>query len=571
MALHHVPGGFRVPAFDTEQFVVRDLFSDDYVFRFPLYQRPYRWGTPLAETLLDDILEAAGSQGKVDDHPPYFIGSIVLVKQKERYHLVIDGRQRLTTITILLAVLRDLEKDSDDRADLHALLFDEESEVNNIPAGPRLSVTGVDGDGLMKWVIVNGATQKRPQEDEEVPERVSMVADVAALFRQRLQVLEPALRRRLRDFLIRRCEVVAVITPDENQGLRIFQVLNTRGLPLSDVDLIKPDLLTPLGYEQQERGTQVWDAAEASLGADGLARLLRALYVIYARRMPSEDPKAFHQEFITAARMRDLSKVTLEDIPTYADILGQIEQGDLPIEGDQDCNILLQGLGWLGWKSEDYLPLAMEMLARSGDDMGKAYRWLRGLDRTCYSFFILRNSDRSSRDARREVFLKALNDLSLDRDPVRESGPLDLIPEERRRILDNLTRPIETPFQRRALLQRLEAAVSGRNIHPKLDEATCEHVLPQRIWRTKWSSSFDQRAHREHVNLLGNLVLLNKRHNEISGNKSFQEKKRTLFKSNRQRFFETAKELRKYDDWTPEVIIGRTRSMASALAQAWQL
>lgn len=564
-------GGFRVPAFDTEQFVVRDLFSDDYVFRFPLYQRPYRWGTPLAETLLDDILEAAGSQGKVDDHPPYFIGSIVLVKQKERYHLVIDGRQRLTTITILLAVLRDLEKDSDDRADLHALLFDEESEVNNIPAGPRLSVTGVDGDGLMKWVIVNGATQKRPQEDEEVPERVSMVADVAALFRQRLQVLEPALRRRLRDFLIRRCEVVAVITPDENQGLRIFQVLNTRGLPLSDVDLIKPDLLTPLGYEQQERGTQVWDAAEASLGADGLARLLRALYVIYARRMPSEDPKAFHQEFITAARMRDLSKVTLEDIPTYADILGQIEQGDLPIEGDQDCNILLQGLGWLGWKSEDYLPLAMEMLARSGDDMGKAYRWLRGLDRTCYSFFILRNSDRSSRDARREVFLKALNDLSLDRDPVRESGPLDLIPEERRRILDNLTRPIETPFQRRALLQRLEAAVSGRNIHPKLDEATCEHVLPQRIWRTKWSSSFDQRAHREHVNLLGNLVLLNKRHNEISGNKSFQEKKRTLFKSNRQRFFETAKELRKYEDWTPEVIIGRTRSMACALAQAWQL
>lgn len=56
-------GGFRVAAFDTEQFVVRDLFSDDYVFKFPLYQRPYRWGTQHAEALLNDIMEAAGTVG----------------------------------------------------------------------------------------------------------------------------------------------------------------------------------------------------------------------------------------------------------------------------------------------------------------------------------------------------------------------------------------------------------------------------------------------------------------------------------------------------------------------------
>lgn len=560
-----------MPAFDTEQFVVRDLFCDDYVFRFPLYQRPYRWGTRHAEVLLNDILEAAGTEGKVDDHPPYFIGSIVLVKQVERYHLVIDGRQRLTTIAILLAVLRDLEKDSDDRADLHEMLFDQEAEVHNIPPGPRLSVNGVDGEGLMKWVIVNGATQRRPGSEDEVPDRVAALTDVVALFRHRLSALDPKMRLRLRDFLIRRCELVAVVTADENQGLRIFQVLNTRGLPLADVDLIKPDLLTPLGSDVLERATQVWDDAETSLGADGMSRLLRALYVIYARRMPSDDPKKFHEDFLAAARHRDLARVTLSDIPAYGDILGQIDQGDLPTEADQDCNTLLHGLNWLGWTSEDYLPLAMEMLARSGDDMGRAYRWLKGLDRTCYMFFVLKNSDRSSRDARREVFLKALNDLSLDRDPLREGGPLDLIPEERRRMRDSLNRPIETPFQRRALLQRLEVALTPGNVHPKLDDGTCEHVLPIRTWRTKWNKTFDDRSHREHVNLLGNLVLLNRRHNELGGNKSFPEKKRILFKSNRQRFFETAKDLRKYEDWTPEVILSRTRGMAGTLAQAWAL
>lgn len=61
-----------------EQFVVRDLFCDDYVFRFPPYQRPYRWGSRHAEALLNDILEGSGTEGKVDELPPYFIGSIVL-------------------------------------------------------------------------------------------------------------------------------------------------------------------------------------------------------------------------------------------------------------------------------------------------------------------------------------------------------------------------------------------------------------------------------------------------------------------------------------------------------------
>lgn len=203
--------------------------------------------------------------------------------------------------------------------------------------------------------------------------------------------------------------------------------------------------------------------------------------------------------------------------------------------------------------------------------MGRAYRWLKGLDRTCFKFFILKNSDKSSRDARREVFLKALNDLSLDRDPARDSGPLDLIPEERRRMLDSLRKPIETAFQRRALLQRIEAALTAGNVHHKVDEATCEHVLPARTWRTKWNKTFDDRSHREHVNLLGNLVLLNRRHNELAGNKSFPEKKRILFKSNRQRFFETAKDLRTYEEWTPEVIRTRTKSMAGTLAAAWEL
>ena len=561
----------KVPAFETEQLDVEDLFSDAYVFKFPLYQRPYRWGTQHAEALVNDLLDACGDGGGIDTLPAYFIGSIVLVRQSEREHLVIDGRQRLTTIAILLGVMRDLERRESERRELRDMLFDEERKVAGTPAGPRLDVKGVDGDCLNEWVMTDGATARGVDEVGDVPDRVAAVIEIISLLRQRLLGLDEAQRTRLRDFLIRRCEVVAVITSDENQGLRIFQILNTRGLPLSDVDLIKPDVLTPLSREEQEAAIRNWDEAEMALGADGMSRLLRALYVIYARRMPSDDPKKFHEEFITAVAARGHQKVVLEDIPAYGDLLVQIEEGEIPSEGDADPNRLMLALNWLNWTSEDYMPVALEILMRCGDDIAKAYRWLQGLDRTCYSFFILKNTERSSREARREVFLKALNDLSLGRDPTRESGPLYLIPEDRRRIIDSLKGPIDMPHQRRALLQRLELA-STKSTHPKIDEATCEHVLPCRIKRSSnWAKTFDNRSHREHVNLLGNLVLLNKRQNELAGNKSYEEKKRMLFRSNRQRFFESAKDLRQFDEWTPAVIRERTLALAGRLASAWEL
>ena len=87
---------------------VAKIFSDDYVFRIPGYQRPYAWTTDQAQELFDDLLmfmQAAG--GPVEEMPPYFLGSIVLIKEEGAPQAdVVDGQQRLTTLTVLLAAIR---------------------------------------------------------------------------------------------------------------------------------------------------------------------------------------------------------------------------------------------------------------------------------------------------------------------------------------------------------------------------------------------------------------------------------------------------------------------------------
>ena len=100
-----------------------DIFCDKYLFEIPDYQRPYAWTTEHTEELLDDLVNNM-DEGKLRDAmehrkkdklisevPLYFLGSIVLIKDpKASRAQVVDGQQRLTTLTILFCVLRELSE-----------------------------------------------------------------------------------------------------------------------------------------------------------------------------------------------------------------------------------------------------------------------------------------------------------------------------------------------------------------------------------------------------------------------------------------------------------------------------
>src|ERR1700739_3928706 len=94
----------------ADQYPVADVLGDKFIHEIPPYQRPYAWTSEQALQLIDDLREAMSSGGD----EPYFLGSIVLIRPRgEHVGQVVDGQQRLTTLTILAAVLRDLASDPD--------------------------------------------------------------------------------------------------------------------------------------------------------------------------------------------------------------------------------------------------------------------------------------------------------------------------------------------------------------------------------------------------------------------------------------------------------------------------
>ena len=96
---------------------IRDVFSATTDIRVPPFQRSYAWEDEETEILIKDLLDA------FRHNTVYFLGAIVVIRPRNRGPSdVVDGQQRLTTLTIILAVLRDLSPSTDEQALIHTMI-----------------------------------------------------------------------------------------------------------------------------------------------------------------------------------------------------------------------------------------------------------------------------------------------------------------------------------------------------------------------------------------------------------------------------------------------------------------
>jgi Protein of unknown function DUF262 len=152
---------------DTRQCEIKKIFSDEFVFTIPVYQRPYSWTTEEAGMLLEDLLDAIGeSKQDLEEAPPYFLGSIVLTKGDKPDSEVIDGQQRLTTITILLAALRASIR-AEKAGDLEPFLYEKANAFAGTPSRYRLTLRKRDADFFQTYIQTEHGVRNPFGESEE--------------------------------------------------------------------------------------------------------------------------------------------------------------------------------------------------------------------------------------------------------------------------------------------------------------------------------------------------------------------------------------------------------------------
>lgn len=235
---------------------VRQLFSGRK-YGLDYYQREYTWTQANVEELLSDLLhrfenefDPADERRRVEYYRPYFLGPIVTSSAGGVAYLV-DGQQRLTTVTLLLIHLQHLLETIPDTEDLGPLIY-------SLKFGTRsFNINVAERDAVMH-AIFNGSAFDPADESESVRNIWARFQDVVDYFSDS-EAAKAAVLPYFVDWLLDRVVFVEIITTDEAMALEIFESMNDRGLRLSNTDMLKSYLLSRIRNEQAiEQSNQMW-------------------------------------------------------------------------------------------------------------------------------------------------------------------------------------------------------------------------------------------------------------------------------------------------------------------------
>jgi hypothetical protein len=356
---------------------ILDIFCDKYLFRIPSYQRPYAWTTEQASELLDDITAACGEGGEVANASPYFLGSIVLIKDPQKPEAdVVDGQQRLTTLTILLSVLRDLSAPKIGAA-IHNYICQTGDPIKGTSDVFRLTPRDRDADFFRTAIQTEEGTTMLPDVREFRDARARMVEN-ATFLRARLENLSEDQRRRLTMYIAQRCYLVIVAASDQESAFRIFSVLNSRGLDLSPADVLKAEIIGALPVSKQDAYTTRWEDIEDELGRERFAELFGHIRMIHRKQKMQGTLIAEFREFVPTRK--DPVKFIESELSPYADAYQEIT--DTAFESYKHADEINRQLAHLARLDNfDWQPPAIEVIARRRADPDFILRFLSDLER----------------------------------------------------------------------------------------------------------------------------------------------------------------------------------------------
>ncbi|MGU3435049.1 DUF262 domain-containing protein [Actinomycetes bacterium M1A6_2h] len=553
---------------EAHEVPLRKVFGSDYDFQIPAYQRPYSWGPDQATQLFEDLADAV--QGASDE--PYFLGSVVLVKVPgETTSDVIDGQQRLTTLTILLAVLRDGTTNTALADELTTMLLEPGSQVLGRSSKPRLTLRDRDSGFFQKHVQERGTISSLLALNSTGLDTDSQrsILLIAKSFSDLLSTWNESRKLDLVQLIGQRTFLVVVTTPNLDSAYRIFSVMNDRGMNLSEPDIFKSKIIGLLPEFESKAYADKWEDAEASLGKSDFRDLFLHIRLIFSKdRAKTTLLKEFPQH-VLAKYLPQSPRSFVDDVVTpYSEAFEQMRDHNYsaPVGAD-DVNQWFRRLDRLG--DNDWRPVALWAMVNHGDDSAWLNAFLRKLERLGASMLI-RRLYTTPRVLRYAELLRDLdNSLGLD------SPRFDLSSGEKTETIEGLSGDVykHTKGRRYIMLRLDETLAQNQGVQYNHRLITVEHVLPQNPpVKSQWNRDFKPSDREVWTHKLANLVLLNQAKNSQAGNLDFDEKKRRYFASKQGvTTFAVTSQVLGSKSWTPDTLRSRQAAVLAALTSEWNL
>ncbi|OMH36878.1 DUF4268 domain-containing protein [Tersicoccus sp. Bi-70] len=543
-------------------------------YQVPLYQRVYSWRKKQLSQLWEDVAELARSRS---DNPraSHFIGSLVLARSDDagavgiNKFLVVDGQQRLTTLTLLLAALRDhlIESGAGERAEA----INAQYLINVFDQRKPLKVMPTQANRSSYQAVLN-RTPQAGGEDE--------IGNAYRFFRSKIAAAAddpdgPVDLQLLESAVVRGLGLVVVTAEPSDNVHRIFESLNNTGLKLTQSDLLKNYLFMRLGDHADAVYHNVWLPLEQQLDPQELELLFWLDLAQRDERAKQSDTYVGQQQRLDRFSSVDEIETEVVRVATLGGLLATI----LEPSGESHAGVRRRLTRIRAWGSTTAYPVVMQILARraagtaTNEEVERALSYLE-------SYFVRRIVIGRATSTLTRTLLQAVGAIT-DADKI-DVALRDYLSRGRKYFAtDSQIREAARNVafywqgrttQKKLILQWLEESYRPKEIidlDPK--HLTIEHVLPQTLSdpvREAFAEAFDDDVdiayeHERIVHTLGNLTLSG--YNSELSNKPFEKKREQLAKSGL--FMNQA--IASHPRWGVDEINNRSDELAEKIIQLW--
>ncbi len=538
-------------------------------FVIPIYQRTYSWTERECRQLWDDIIRA-GTNDAISVH---FIGSIVYIEaglsqvSHQAPLLVIDGQQRLTTVTILLAALASALGDAEPIDGFSARKLRNYYLLNPEETGERhfkLLLSQADKATLTSIV---GETEPTSEQSLRVTENYALFRDLIAGQKNDLAALCNGLAKLV--------VVDIALSRDQDNPQLIFESMNSTGRELSQADLIRNFILMGLEPTLQARlYEQFWRPMEVAFGQEAYNSHFDSFMRHYLTVKTGEIPRLddVYDAFKGHARAPQVAAMGIEalvkDIRDFARYYCKMA---LKAEEDPDLKLAFDDLREL--KVDVAYPFLMELYHDYADGLFAKAELLETV-RLIEAYVFRRAICAIPTNSLNKTFATFTRALKKDRYLESIKAHFLLMPSYRRFpnddefIRDMQTRDLYNFRSRSYWLRRFENY--GRKERVPVNEYTIEHIMPQSEslsngWKAALGEEWE-RIHASYLHTLGNLTLTG--YNSEYSNRAFAEK-RDMEGGFKQSPLRLNKGLGELNSWNEDTIRARASNIAAKAASVW--
>ncbi len=564
----------------TGKIAIKDCFYSDMWYSVPEYQRPYVWEEEQIISLLDDIELASNS----NPNSQYFLGSMVLhcqtkTKDDTDYveNAILDGQQRLTTLYLLHAVIRDITDITKRKSSCQETIYQEGDPDNGIPERLRLefSIRPEVDEFFNTNVKKHGSTLENEDLDNTIKSSKSIsvrnLAKAILIIRSWFKKNEqPIDLDTFYGFLRQNVVLVYVASAELEDAFQMFTVLNDRGIKLRNSDILKALNLKEISNEKErEKYARFWEELEGELGEefDKFLSYIRTILVKEKARhsLLKEyeeniyNPRTFNKsskEYVQIQPLLNKGIQTFQYIENYKSHYNQIFGGNnFYLEKNWAFDNLISILHETTF-SDIWIPPLLAYKKNVGEF--KIYSFLRKLDVKFSGDWISKESPTIRQENMNKIIIQIENacmNLHSKEEMATSILESDVFEFNKKEFLDQIEN--NTTYGRRYaryLLCKIDFFLSGPNHGEKRDishNMSIEHVLPQNPEENSdWKTIFSNEELETYKHRLGNLVLISRRKNTQLSNLDFVQKKEKYFRNNIETFPNSSTVMQK-ESWTP--------------------